>query len=196
MRSGARHPDLAGDDGAVYRWFWSHGYVFHPLANFAKLNSTRPRGDLDGDRGARGRTARRGRCPSAAKLLWEYEFPFASGGAPWTSGMAQAVAAQALARAGDLLSDPALLDAADAAYAAVPGLLSPSSPAKPWVALYSFDRTPVLNAQLQAALSVGDYAAISGEPSAEAFANRLTAAAAVAAAAIRHGLLVPLLAPW
>ena len=117
--------------------------------------------------------------PSGQALLWEYEFPFASGTAPpWTSGMAQAVAAQALARAGDLLSDPTLLDAADAAYEAVPGLLSPSSPAKPWIALYSFDRTPVLNAQLQAALSVGDYAAISGDPlAADALADRLTAAA-------------------
>ena len=32
------HPDLTGDDGVVYRFFWSHGYVFHPLANFARLN--------------------------------------------------------------------------------------------------------------------------------------------------------------
>ena len=173
---GGSYPDLTGSDGAVYRWFWSHGYVFHPLANFAKLNSRAAAGDLDGTEELAAALLARA-VPSGQKLLWEYEFPFASGGAPWTSGMAQAVAAQALARAGDLLSDPALLDAADSAYAAVPGLLSPSSPAKPWVALYSFDRTPVLNAQLQAALSVGDYAAISGDPSAEALANRLTAAA-------------------
>src|SRR4029453_14629490 len=32
------HPDRTGEDGVVYRFFWSHGYVFHPLANFAKLN--------------------------------------------------------------------------------------------------------------------------------------------------------------
>jgi hypothetical protein len=173
---GGSFPDLTGSDGAVYRWFWSHGYVFHPLANFAKLNSRAAAGDLDGTEELAAALLARA-VPSGQKLLWEYEFPFASGGAPWTSGMVQAVAAQALARAGDLLSDPVLLDAADAAYAAVPGLLSPSSPAKPWVALYSFDRTPVLNAQLQAALSVGDYAAISGDPSAEALTNRLTAAA-------------------
>jgi hypothetical protein len=170
------HPDLTGDDGVVYRFFWSNGFVFHPLASFAKLNQTAASGDLDGtERLAEALLARAIRVGSA--LVWEYEFPFASGRAPWTSGMAQAVAAQALARAGDLLSDPALLDAADGAYAAVPGLLSPRSPAKPWVALYSFDRTPVLNAQLQAALSVGDYAALTGQPPAEAFANRLTASA-------------------
>ena len=91
--------------------------------------------------------------------------------------MAQSVAAQALARAGTLLGDQTLLDAADSAYASVPRLLSPVSPAKPWIALYSFDRVPVLNAQLQAALSVGDYAALSGNQSAAALAARLTDAA-------------------
>ena len=167
------HPDLAGDDGAVYRFFSSHGYVFHPLANFARLNSEVAAGDLAGtERLAAALLARA--VPVGQKLLWEYEFPFSTGRAPWTSGMVQAVAAQALARAGDLLSDPALLDAADGAYRAVAGLLSPSAPAKPWVALYSFDRTPVLNAQLQAALSIGDYAAIAGDPAAEALAARLT----------------------
>jgi len=170
------HPDIAGPDGAVYRFFWSHGYVFHPLANFAKLNSTVSAGDLDGtERLAAALLARA--VPAGKALVWEYEFPFASGSAPWTSGMAQAVAAQAFARAGDLLSDPALLDTADSAYAAVPSLLSPVSPAKPWVALYSFDRVPVLNAQLQAALSIGDYAAIAGDSAADALATRLTDAA-------------------
>jgi D-glucuronyl C5-epimerase C-terminus len=170
------HPDLTGDDGVVYRFFWSHGYVFHPLANFAKLNELASRGDEDAtEQLAQGLLARG--IASGGKTVWEYEFPWASGRAPWTSGMAQAVGAQALARAGDLLSEPTLLDAADAAYAAVPGLLSPGSPAKPWVALYSFDRTPILNAQLQAALSVGDYAELIGDADAEAFAGRLIDAA-------------------
>jgi D-glucuronyl C5-epimerase C-terminus len=171
------HPDLVADDGVVYRFFWSHGYVYHPLANFAKLNLEAASGDEEAtERHAQALLARA--IPLAGKLVWEYEFPFASGRAPWTSGMAQAVAAQALARAGDVLSDPALLDAADAAYAAIPGLLSGSAPAKPWVALYSFDRTPVLNAQLQSALSVGDYAELAGDPAAAAFAERLVGAAA------------------
>jgi len=65
--------------------------------------------------------------PVAGKLVWQYEFPFASGRAPWASGMAQAVASQALVRAGNLLGDPALLDAADRAYASLAGLLSGSS---------------------------------------------------------------------
>ncbi len=167
------HPDITGADGAVYRFFSSHGYVFHPLANFARLNAEVAAGDLAGTERLTAALLARA-VPVGQKLVWEYEFPFSTGPAPWTSGMVQAVAAQALARAGDLLSDPALLDAADGAYRAVAGLLSPSSPAKPWVALYSFDRTPVLNAQLQAVLSIGDYAAIAGDPAADALAARLT----------------------
>jgi hypothetical protein len=169
-------PDLTGEDGAVYRFFSAHGYVFHPLANFAKLNSLVSTGDLEGTERLTAALLARAVSHDGA-LVWEYEFPFGVGRPPWTSGMAQAVAAQALARAGDLLSDSSLLDAADGAYTAVPRLLSPASPAKPWIALYSFDRVPVLNAQLQAALSIGDYAAIAGDPAADALSRRLVDAA-------------------
>ncbi len=170
------HPDIEGDDGAVYRFFSGHGYVFHPLANFAKLNADVASKDEAATAHLASALLARG-VVSGRSLVWEYDFPFAAGRPPWTSGMAQAVAAQAFARAGTLLSDQNFLDTADAAYDAIPGLLSPSSPAKPWVALYSFDRVPVLNAQLQAALSVGDYATISGNAAATAMATRLTAAA-------------------
>ena len=168
--------DVQGDDGAVYRFFSGHGYVFHPLANFAKLNADVAARDAADTAHLASALLDRA-VPSGKALVWQYDFPFASGKPPWTSGMAQAVAAQALARAGTLLGDQSLLDAADAAYAAVPRLLSSFSPAKPWVALYSFDRTPVLNAQLQAALSIGDYGTISGNTSAAALAARLTSAA-------------------
>jgi D-glucuronyl C5-epimerase C-terminus len=171
-----KYPDIEGDDGAVYRFFSSHGYVFHPLANFAKLNADVAAKDTaEAERLAAALLARA--VPSGKALVWQYDFPFAAGRSPWTSGMAQAVAAQALARAGTLLGDDTLLDAADAAYASVPRLLSPSAPAKPWIALYSFDRTAVLNAQLQAALSIGDYATISGNAAATGLAERMTAAA-------------------
>jgi hypothetical protein len=169
-------PDLEGDDGAVYRFFSGHGYVFHPLANFARLNAEAAAKDDAGTAHLSAALLARA-VPVGRALVWQYEFPFASGAAPWTSGMAQAVAAQAFARAGTLLSDQTLLQTAEAAYAAIPRLLSPTSPAKPWVALYSFDRTPVLNAQLQAALSVGDYATLAGNAAAAAMAARLTTAA-------------------
>ncbi len=169
-------PDIAGGDGAVYRFFEGHGYVFHPLANAAKLNAFVSAQDAEGAAGLARALVSRG-VPSGGALLWEYEFPFASGRAPWTSGMAQAVLAQALARAADLVRDPTLRTAANRAYNAVEHLLSPASPAKPWIALYSFDRVPVLNAQLQAAISIGDYGVIADRPAAVALGARLTAAA-------------------
>ncbi len=172
----AAKPDIEGDDGAVYRFFDGHGYVFHPLANAAKLNALAASRNSEGTARLADALVARG-IPSGSALLWEYEFPFASGKAPWTSGMAQAVLAQAFVRAGELLGDPALRTEADRAYAAVAHLLSPSSPAKPWIALYSFDRSPVLNAQLQTAISIADYAASAERPAAAAFAARMTAAA-------------------
>ncbi len=169
-------PDIEGDDGAVYRFFSGPGYVFHPRAHFAKLNASAAAKDETRTTHLAAALVARA-VPVGRALVWQYDFPFAKGRPPWTSGMAQAVAAQAFARAGTLLSDQMLLDTADGAYAAVPRLLSPSSPTRPWIALYSFDRVPVLNAQLQAALSLGDYATISGNAAAASTASRLTAAA-------------------
>jgi hypothetical protein len=172
----APRPDVQGEDGAVYRFFEGHGYVFHPLANAAKLNSFAAARDADATAELSAALLARA-VSSGPALLWEYEFPFASGRPPWTSGMAQAVLAQALARAAALLDDGSLRYAARRAYAAVAHLLSPSAPAKPWIALYSFDRAPVLNAQLQTAISLREYGELSGSAAVREFAEGLTAAA-------------------
>ncbi len=111
---------------------------------------------------ATGRRARRhaGSTRPAAASSWEYYFPFSGGRPGWTSGMAQAVAAQAFARAATLVPDEATAyqRAAHAAYAAIPGRLLTSVAAGPWIRLYSFQSTPVLNAQLQAVISLASYA--------------------------------------
>ncbi len=168
--------DVEDADGVVYRFFPGHGYVFHPLGNVARLNLLVSRGDADGaGRLAAALLARA--VPSGQGLVWQYPFAYGRGRPPWTSGMAQAVAAQALARAGDLLSDPTLLDAADEAYAAILGGLVRQLPQGPWIELYSFDRAAVLNAQLQTVLSLGDYAEITGDAGAAALAARLQATA-------------------
>jgi hypothetical protein len=167
--------DIAGPGGVVYRYFPGHGFVFHPLAEFAKLNGLVSAGQDDAAAELAAALLARG-IASGGALRWEYEFPFSAGKPPWTSGMAQAVASQALARAGDRLSDPALLDAADAAWRAVPRLTL-QLPAGPWIKLYAWSSIPVLNAQLQAALSLDDYAAISDDPEAAALSGRLEAAA-------------------
>ena len=146
--------DITGDDGIVYRWFPGHGFEFHPLAAFSALNSTRDQATADA-------LIARG-IPRDGTLVWEYSFRFGSGHPPWTSGMAQAVAAQALARAG-------YADQARRAYLAVPRLTMNVSTG-PWIKLYSFTREIVLNAQLQTIVSLNEYGAT-------ALAQRMLAAA-------------------
>ena len=168
--------DVDGEDGVVYRYFPGHGLQFHPLANFARLNAHAVRKDYESaSRLAEALLARA--VPTSSGLTWEYGFPFGGGRAPWTSGMAQAVAAQAFSRAATALQDPALLDPASQAYRAAQALTRTTS-AGPWIRLYSFSTMAVLNAQLQTALSIAEYARTSGNADAELFAEQLEQAAA------------------
>ena len=91
--------------------------------------------------------------------------------------MAQAVAAQALARAGSLASDPTLMQAARRAFAAIPPGLLLQLAAGPWIRLYAFDREIVLNAQLQTVLSLYDYADAADDPAALNLAAEMDVAA-------------------
>src|SRR4051794_24696293 len=131
--------DINGDDGVVYRWFGAQGFQFHPLANFGALNNLIAANDADGTR--RLATALVARAvPRGPGLRWEYYFPFGDGRPPWTSGMAQAVAAQALSRAGALAAKSTFTAAAVKAYAAVPVSLLQQLARGPWIKLYSFHR--------------------------------------------------------
>jgi D-glucuronyl C5-epimerase-like protein len=168
--------DVYGDDGVLYRFVTGHGYEFHPLGNFAALNTLVLTGKTDEAKQLADALVARG-VQKDDRLLWSYPFPFGSGKPPWRSGMAQAVAAQALARVGQAVDDQTLLDAAGRAYAAIPGKLVRSLPAGPWIKLYSFDATPVLNAQLQSIISIDDYADISGNTGAAGLAAQLRATA-------------------
>ena len=110
--------------------------------------------------------------------MWEYYFPF-GGRPPWVSGMAQAVAAQAFARAASLVTDQsaAFLKEATGAFRAVPRLTTKVS-AGPWIRLYSFSKNPVLNAQLQTVLSLETYASATSDAAASNLAARMKQAAA------------------
>jgi hypothetical protein len=168
--------DAYGDDGVLYRFVTGHGYEFHPLGNFAALNTLVLGGKTDQAKELADALIARG-VAKDGRLAWPYPFPYGNGKPPWLSGMAQAVAAQALARVGQALDDQALIDAAGEAYAAIPGQLVRALPEGPWIKLYSFDPAPVLNAQLQSAISIDDYAQISGNTGAAGLAAQLTAAA-------------------
>jgi len=172
--------DITDADGIVYRYFAGRCFEFHPLANFGALNARVAAGDIEGSQRLADALVARGVYQASGGIGWEYMFPYAGGRAPWLSGMAQAVAAQALARASGLVTaeSSALLGKARAAYQAIPGRLLTSVAAGPWIRLYSFTSLPVLNAQLQAVISLQSYATTAQDPVAAALAMRMQRAAA------------------
>lgn len=174
-RAGA---DVTGPGGVVYRSFAGRGLQFHPLANVARLNVHLSRERNDEARALAAALVARAVPRKGGAAVLEYPFDYYNMAAPWASGMAQAVAAQALARAAERLGEPSLRAAARAAYLAVPRDLTLDLPDGPWVRLYESLGLVVLNAQLQSAISLAEYAARAGDVSAGAFAARLRAAAA------------------
>ncbi len=172
------HTDITGGDGIVYRYFTGRCFEFHPLANFSALNARVAAKDVAGAERLAAALISRGVSRHGGGIVWEYYFPY-GGGAPWVSGMAQAVAAQAFVRAATLLPDEsaALLREATKAFRAVPRLTTQVS-AGPWIRLYSFSKNPVLNAQLQSVVSLETYAQATGDGTATTLAARMEQAAA------------------
>jgi hypothetical protein len=183
--------DITDADGIVYRYFAGRCFEFHPLANFGALNARVAAGDADGAQRLADALVARGVYQSSGGIGWEYTFPYAGGRAPWLSGMAQAVAAQALARTAGLVltqtDSAALMGKARAAYQAIPGRLLTSVAAGPWIRLYSFTSLQVLNAQLQAVISLQSYATTAQDSDAAALALRMQRAAAATLARFDTG---------
>jgi len=172
--------DITGDDGLVYRYFAGRCLEFHPLANFGALNARIAVSDAAGTQQLADALVARGVYQHGGGVGWEYGFSFGGGRAPWLSGMAQAVAAQAFARAATLVPSQAAVyqQEARAAYALIPQGMLTQVAAGPWIRLYAFDSTAVLNAQLQAVLSLQSYAAAVHDTGAAALATRMQSAAA------------------
>jgi peptidoglycan hydrolase-like protein with peptidoglycan-binding domain len=169
--------DITDVDGVVYRFFPAHGFQFHPLANFARLNGLVGREDGEGARRLAQALAARG-IRSGGAVTWEYYFPF-SGPARWTSGLAQAAGAQALARSGDLLGDEAVLAQARGAYRAIPKEFVRELAGGLWIREYGFSDTAILNAQLQSIVSLWQYVDVTGDGDARRVVERMTASARV-----------------
>lgn len=169
--------DAQDEEGVVYRAFPNHGLQFHPLANFAKLNSYLGANRLD-EASLLGLALIARGVPQGDSLSWEYGFPFGSGRPPWTSGMAQSVAAQAFARGQDKLADPAFAAAAGKAFRAIPGKLVRPLPEGLFIRLYSFSDLAVLNAHLQSVVSLEDYALLLEDPVGQELAGQLRSSAA------------------
>ena len=155
-----RRIDITDADGVVYRYMSGLGFEFHPLANFGALNAKVANGSVESvQRLAEALAARAVNEPDGG-LGWEYYFNYAGGRAPWLSGMAQAVAAQALTGAANVVEADAatFTGTARGAYRTIASQLLIRRSAGPWIKLYGFNRTVVLNAQLQSLLSLRDYA--------------------------------------
>jgi hypothetical protein len=167
--------DVSDGDGVVYRWFSGQGLEFHPLASFSALDNVAAAHDADATQTLAHALLERA-IPRGNRLIWEYSFRYGVGRPPWASGMAEALAAQAFARSGALLGDAGLTAAAGRAYAAVPPLTM-QTVAGPWIRLYGFNHETVLNAQLQAVLSLSEYARASGDEAAGTLAQRMAGAA-------------------
>ena len=168
--------DITGPDGTVYRYMVGHGYVFHPLADFGRLNryvaqednqKVRPLADALLERAVK----------QGQALVWEYYFPFGGGPSRWTSGFAQAVAADALYRAGLLLHDDRLTAAAHAAFVGLTAGLTRPVEGGRWVVEYSNSDMLVLNAHLESLLALQRYAKGSGDPDVVALAQQFNHAA-------------------
>jgi hypothetical protein len=151
----------------IFEYYPGRGLQLQPLANFGFANGlwqshqdARLRTLIDELVGLR---TRRG-----GFTTWEYYFDFGGGSPPWISGMAQATAMQALARAGTRLGDQGLIeiarDAAGAFRSRTPvGALVPRAGGS-WYALYSFaPRLYVLNGMLQSLIGLDTYRTLTGD---------------------------------
>ena len=172
-----------GDDPVIFQYYRGEGLQIQPLANFGKANqlynackgiNTRP-----------GTPCREGALRALLDRLvalaarrgdfttWEYYFRFGGGAPPWTSGLAQGTAVQALARGSELLGEPSYLPVAADALGAFEhrpptGVRLPMNGGNHYL-IYSFNRRlHVLNGFLQSVIGLYDYAQVTGDPRAQA----------------------------
>jgi hypothetical protein len=159
----------------VWQYYPGQGIQLQMLGNFGKLNglTTRERFaeqlkqladeliPLASDRGG--------------ALAWEYYFEFGGGKPPWTSGLSQATALQALARTSDRLQDPVYRDIATRGLA----LFEMAPPngvrvdgyagAGPHYLIYTYaPDLRVINAFLQSIIGLYDFSQLTGDPRAQA----------------------------
>jgi hypothetical protein len=152
----------------IWQYYRGQGLELQMLANFGKLNAL-----WSGKKKAALRALVDQLVPLAADRggwpAFEYYFKFASGKPPWTSSISQGTAIQALARAGQLLTDPSLTALAQSAMAAFeqppPAGVRHDTPTGPFYLIYSFNPNElVINAHLQALVGLYDVAQITGDP--------------------------------
>ena len=155
----------------VWQYYTNEGLQIQQLGNFGKANALWRSKDepelralldellaLSSDRGG--------------ALAFEYFFEFGGGEPPWASGLSQATALQALARASDLTGDPRYRDAATRGLALFeqppPNGVRVDGEAGPHYLIYTFNPDlRVINAFLQSIIGLYDFAEMTGDPRAQ-----------------------------
>ncbi len=105
----------------------------------------------------------------AGGIAWEYMFHFDGGAPPWTSGLSQGTALQALSRAYSRLKNPAYLAAAKAAlgiFQTPPpaGVLVRTAAGSHYLEYTYAPQERILNGFIQADIGLYDYAKYTGDP--------------------------------
>jgi hypothetical protein len=162
-----------GRDPAVFQYYPGHGMQLQPLASWGKVNWL-ARQCLT----ARSRARRRAACPvtqlrrtvdrllslaapRGGFLAWEHYFSWGGGTPPWISGMTQATAVSALARASRALDEPRWRQAAHRALGAFTVPPPVGVDGGDHFLMYSFSPSlRVFNGELQAVSGIGQYAAL------------------------------------
>ena len=170
----AQFTDMHAADGVVYRYINNHGFQFHPLANFARLNTLVKKGRSDDVKSLANELIARG-VQKKKTLVWEYYFPF-GGPTIWRSGFAQAIGAQALGRSAALVHDAKIAEAAREAFRGISRGLWIELGGGLWIREYSYSSMAVLNAQLQSLVSLYDYVKKSDDGLARTSVDRMSSA--------------------
>jgi D-glucuronyl C5-epimerase-like protein len=179
------HRTTFGRDPAVFQYYPGRGLQLQPLASWGKINWL-ARTCLED----RARARRRAACPVrelrrgvdgllelAARrgefLAWEHYFSWGGGSPPWISGMTQATAVSALARASRALDEPRWRRAAHKALGAFTAPPPLGVDGGDHFLMYSFaPGLRIFNGELQAVSGIGELAYHSRDPMAHRLFRR------------------------
>jgi hypothetical protein len=166
---------FAGSE-VLFQYFPGRGLQLHPLSTFKKANlihgaCLREEAGCDPEALARllDEMTRLSVRRARSFIAWEYLFDFGGGSPPWISGMAEATAIQAFARAADLLERPdyvATAKRALGAFATLPpaGVRAVGPAGGIHYLQYSFaPRLWIFNAFLQSLIGLHDFAELTGD---------------------------------
>lgn len=149
-------PERVDAAGIVYRYYPGYGYRFHPLMSFTHLEQLLYAKDLKRIRRLATALVARG-VHRQGTLIWQYDFPYAGGPVPWTSGFVQADAADMLSRTSTVLHDRSFLAPAKGAFDGLrAGLVMPLGGGL-WVREYGWTHQAILNSQLESLVSLELY---------------------------------------